>query len=600
MVQKGKTSKRSANISKGIIFTFFIVYLLVFGVIISGFSSALKIANPEGFPIFITYIPLLCYIGSLFCGIGFLIFVRNATARKSRETQSRKKIKSGSMYKQALFLIIFIFSFIPLFSPAIDEGENTQHFSVYNPNWNGASKFKQIIEDDGYDVMTVQSSLSATERLINTTVNGNLKTSILLILMGPNQFYDPIFEIPYFIKFFNESNSLFILHDFGSTSTLLWEIMLGAMFDPTINIPVTIFPDGVLRDNGSYAPDATTDFPIIKNFNAHPTTTYPNLISEVILSVSSCAVGGEFITAFGWDPIGSTTGYAFIDKDNNKYYNSPEDDLDLGFMSFFSDLLPLPFPSTFPLGGYSQYVFLAKDLGTGKPRLFVSADASLFNNELIDDPSYDNTQFAINIIEWLTYVNDPGDGRTKQDWVIVFDEAHIRPENSRDLTSAGIFGFIMQYIVHLSTNPITSWIYPLLAFYTLRKYLPKKDKKKEERKIAEEEEKKEEKARFRTSSFFAQKIEEFRDHNKYGEALKLLYRRLERKLNVQLQGQKITTQNVADLVVAKNPSITKMKTKRLTKFMDKILSLKEGKLKVRTEEEFENLFFEMGWAVENI
>jgi hypothetical protein len=231
----------------------------------------------------------------------------------------------------------------------------------------------------------------------------------------------------------------------------------------------------------------------------------------------------------------------------------------------------------------------------GRQRLFVSADASLFNNDLIDE--YDNTQFAKNIIEWLTYVND---GRSKEEWVVVFDEAHIRPEISRDLTSAGIFGFIMQYIVHLSTNPITAWIYPLLALYTLRKYLPKKDKKEEERKIAEEEEKKEERARFRTSSFFAQKIEEFRDKNKYGEALKLLYRRLERKLHAQLRGEKITTQNVVDLVVAKDPSTTKLKIKRLSKFMDRILALKEGKFKIRTEEDFEDLFFEMGWAVENI
>jgi hypothetical protein len=594
MVKKGKASQRSINISKGIIFTFFIIYLLVFGVIMSGFSNSLQIAAPESFPIFITYLPLLCYIGALFCGLGFLIFIRNATAQKSRESQSRKKIKSGSIYKQALFLIIFIFAFIPLLSPAIDQGVNTQHFSVYNSNWNGGSEFKQIIEDEGYEVMTVQSSLSATDRLSSEPLN----KSILLILLGPNQFYDPIFEIPYFITFFNGSNSLLICHDHGSTTTLLWEIMIASVFDPTIIIPVTIFPNGILRDNGSYAPDATTEFPIIKNFNAHPTTTYPNLISDVILSRSSCAVGGEFITAFGWDTIGSTTGYAFIDKDNNKMYTSPEDDLNLGFMSFFASSLPIPFPSTFPLGGYSQYVFLAKDMG--RQRIFVSADASLFNNELIDDPDYDNTQFAVNIIEWLTYENDPSDTRTKQDWVIVFDEAHIRPEFSRDLTSAGIFGFIMQYIVHLSTNPITAWIYPLLALYTLRKYLPKKDKKEEERKIAEEEEKKEERARFRTSSFFAQKIEEFREKSKYGEALKLLYRRLERKLNAQLRGQKLSTQNVVDLVVAKDPSTTKLKIKRLSKFMDKIISLKEGKYKVRTEEDFEDLFFEMSWAVENI
>jgi hypothetical protein len=34
--------------------------------------------------------------------------------------------------------------------------------------------------------------------------------------------------------------------------------------------------------------------------------------------------------------------------------------------------------------------------------------------------------------------------------------------------------------------------------------------------------------------------------------------------------------------------------------MDKIISLKEGRLKIKTEEDFEELFFEMGWTVENI
>ncbi|MFW9876970.1 MAG: hypothetical protein ACFFG0_28075, partial [Candidatus Thorarchaeota archaeon] len=402
------------------------------------------------------------------------------------------------------------------------------------------------------------------------------------------------FEIPYFIDFFNGTNSILICHDHGSTSTLLWEIMIASVFAPEIQVPVTIFPEGILRDNASY--DPTPEFPIIQSFNSHPTTETPNLINNVILSRSSVAAGGEFITFFGWDPIGATTDYGFIDKNEDGKYEEGVDDLNLGFMGILD--LGFSFPETFPLGGYSQQVFLAKDLGY--QRIFVSADASLFNNELINEGGFDNKEFAINIIEWLTYANDPSDQRTKDDWVIVFDEAHIRPEVSRDLTSAGIYGFIMQYIVHLSTNPITAWIYPILAFYTLRRYLPKKDKKEEERKIAEEEEKKEERARFRTSSFFAQKIEEFKDKSKYAEALKLLYRRLERKLHSQMKEQKITTKNVVDFVIAKDPSTTKLKIKRLSKFMDTIISIKEGKYKVRDEEDFEEIFFEMNWAVDNI
>lgn len=579
MVKPGKATQKSINISKGIIFSFLTIYLIVFGVIISDFIVYFQQENPEDLPIFVTYVPLLCYLGAIFSGITFIVFLRNATTQKMRQTQSRKKIKSGSIYKQALFVIIFIFAFVPILSPLIDRGTNDQNFSIYNGDWNGASKFKQAIEIAGYEVMAVQSSLSATDRL---------DKSILLILLGPNQFYDPIFEVPYFIEFFNGSNSLLICHDHGSTSTLLWEILIASMFDPDISIPLTIFPNGVLRDNASY--DTTPEFPVIQNFAAHPTTAN---VDEVILSVASCAVGGPFIEAFGWTSIGSTTDYGFIDKDNNKRYNSPEDDLNLGFMSLID--FGLPFPETFPLGGYPQQVFLANDMG--EQRVFVTADASMFNNELIVEESYDNMQFGINIIEWLTYANE---GRSKDEWIIVFDEAHIRPEYSRDLTSAGIFGFIMQYIVHLSTNPITAWIYPLLAFYTLRKYLPKKDKKKEEEKIAEQEEKKEEMARFRTSSFFAQKIEEYKDKMKYKDALKLLYRRLERKLNTQLRGRKITTENVIDLVIGKDPSTTKLKIRRLSKFMNKILLIKEGKYKVKTEQDFEETFFEMGWAVNNI
>ena len=593
MVKVGKASNRSINISKGIIFTFLLIYFIIFGMIITGFIDGLKDSNPETLPVFLSYIPLLCYIGAIFSGIYFLIFIKNISTHRIRESHSRKKIKGASTYKQAMLLIVMIFVFIPILSPIIDEGKNTQNFSIYNNKWNGASDLKSIIQDDmGYEVKAVQSSLSTTERLPDK--------NILLVILGPNQFYDPIFEIPYFINFFNNtSNSLLLCHDHGSTSTLLWEIfianLLGMIGSQTTELfPVTLFPDGILHDNASYNP--TPQFPIITDFaSGHPTTSG---ISQVILSVSSSAAGGPLVEYFGWDIIGSASSvYSFVDKNGNGRVDPDIDVLDLSFIGdlltsqlmgdgFPSDILNLPLYSPF-----TPHVFLAKQLGNS--RIFVSADASLFNNDLIDREPYDNAQFAKNIIQWLTY-NDP------DDYYVVFDEAHIRPESSRDLTSAGIFGFIMQYIVHLSTNPITAWIYPVLALYSLKKYLPKKNKKKEEDKIAEEEEKQEERARYRTSSIFAQKIAEYRDKMKYAAALKLLYRRLERKLNSQLGGQKITMENVIDLVVAKDPTTSKLKIRRLTRFMDKILSIKEGKYKVRTEQDFEELFFEMGWAVNNL
>ena len=578
MSSVGKTDGKNIPFSKGLIIGFFTIFLIIYGVFISSFIEDYPKYNMgEYLPIFMNYIPLVCYFGAVFLGFALLIFIRKTTIQKSREIQSRKKSKTGSAYKEALFLIIFIFTFIPLFGPIFDQGQNDQNFSIYNDDWNGASDFRTALIDNDYEVMTIQSSLSATERL---------DKSILLVLLGPNLFYNPIFEIPYFLDFFDNTtkNSLFICHDHGSTSTLLWEIFIASALDPHLQgaIPVTLFANGILRDNGSY--HIAPDFPVIQSFSAHPTTVG---ISEVILSEASAAIGGPFLSYFGWDLVGSSTAYGYVDKNDDHMYNFDDDYVDLSLMGA---ILP-GFPSKWPLGGYSQGVFMAKDAITS--RVFVSADASLFNNELISEPGYDNLEFGLNIVDWLTY------GEPKEDWVIVFDEAHIRPELTRDMTSAGIFGFITQYIIHLSTNPITAWIYPLLAIYSLKKYLPKKDEKSEKKKAADQE-KKEEREKFRTSSFFAEKIGWYREKGRYGKALTLLYRRLERKLNALLRGRKITTQNVIDLVLSKEPKTTKIKIRRIAKFMDAIIAIKEGKSKVKNEQEFEDLYFEMEWVVNNM
>jgi len=308
MSSVGKPSGSNVTFSKGIIIAFFTVFLVVYGIFITNF---IEFYTGEPLPFFMSYIPLVCYIGAIFLGFGLVIFIRNITIQKSREIQSRKKVKTGSAYKEALFLVIFVFTFIPLFGAIIDSGKNDQNFSVYNSDWNGATDFKHAIELEDYNVMTIQSSLSATERL---------NKSILLILLGPNQFYNPVFEIPYFIDFFDSDikNSLFICHDHGSTSTLLWEIFIASAIDPDLQgaIPVTIFPNGILRDNGSY--DTRPDFPVIRSFSTHPTTAG---ISSVILSQASCVVGGPFISYFGWDLVGSSSDYGYVDKNNDHMYN---------------------------------------------------------------------------------------------------------------------------------------------------------------------------------------------------------------------------------------------------------------------------------------
>ena len=54
------------------------------------------------------------------------------------------------------------------------------------------------------------------------------------------------------------------------------------------------------------------------------------------------------------------------------------------------------------------------------------------------------------------------------------------------------------------------------------------------------------------------------------------------------------------MMTEKEPNISRLKVRRITKFMNKIISIKSGKRKVKNEQDFEELFFEMEWVVNNI
>jgi hypothetical protein len=157
----------------------------------------------------------------------------------------------------------------------------------------------------------------------------------------------------------------------------------------------------------------------------------------------------------------------------------------------------------------------------------------------------------------------------------------------------------MRYIIQLSTNPLLAWIYPLLAIYTLRKFLPR-DTEEEEKEKIEEQEKREDKLRFRTSSFFAKKINWYHEKRKYSQALLLLYRRLERKIHAQLGEKKITPRNVVEFVRAKETEVSKGKLKRIGAFIDFITDLKAGNVDINDKETFEKYYYEMEWVIKNL
>jgi len=487
----------------------------------------------------------------------------------------RKASKKSSTLKTSIFIVIFVFSWFPLLMPFVDGGENGRNHSVYNPEWSGSSYFRNYVNTSmGYDVYSTHSSLSTLIRM---------NKSVCLVIFGPTSMYNPVAEIPFFVDMFRNEDidfSMLICDDHGSTGSLMIDLFLSSYLSGG-SIPLALFPGGILWDNSSYHPDANPMFPIIQVSGSHPTTSG---VSEVVLSNASSILLGELL---GWTSVGSTSSqYSFIDTNGNGMYD-PKDayPIPIDVSQFISG-----FENGIPLGGYSQTVFAYTEI-SAQDKIFLTADASMFNNQLILERQ--NLRFGENIINWLT-------GGNNQDFVVVFDESHNIPTGTVEFSSPAMFGFFQGYVNWLSINPFLSWIYPLWAIRTLNGWLPKKDDKKKKKKKEEEKTKKEiEELKFRTSSFFAKKINWYRLNKKYNQALVLLYRRIERKINKMMGNVAPSVENVISrLEIERGKYISGENLDRIRNFLIKIKDVKENKIDVVDEEEFNALFFEMSWLAD--
>jgi hypothetical protein len=519
-------------------------------------------------------------------------------------------------FTTALFIAVLIIAWMPIFLPLVDQGQNSKNHSAYNPSWNGWSNFREEVEARKYNVMPLQSSLSAISRL-------DPNKQVVLMIQGPNVFYNPASEIPFFLKAFTSNFSMFICEDHGQGFTLLFEMFVASLG----KTPFTFIPNGTVMDNGTNAYWRTPEFPIISNWgeNAAP---FLNGVNRVGLSYATSLLGGitipgvgsfNLLDQLGWTTIGMTQPeYSYVDMNGDRMFTEADYfKLDpkiadyLGtqegnpLLGLAANLLAIGIP----LVG-SQVVFAAKEVspglnapspsgnGTYSSRVFVSTDASWLNNELIGIPDFDNMQFGLNTLEWLSCGRDP------EDVIVVFDESHIRPEaGNLDLGSAGSFGILHGYVNWLSTNPLISFIYPLLALRTLNNWIPKEQtKKKIQLKELLEAEKKKELLQFRVSSFFAKKINWYRVHKKYKQALQLLHRRIERKLH-KLMGEEVTLtpQNVVRYVKETRGSYASADTlRRIEEFFTRMDKLKNNKDEIRDETDFMDMFLEMNWIGNNI
>ncbi|MBN2155217.1 MAG: hypothetical protein JW776_04185 [Candidatus Lokiarchaeota archaeon] len=515
--------------------------------------------------------------------IGYIIKLIMSGLRAIREFRRAKKSQWG--LQQALLVVLFIFAWIPLLGHVIDGGMNSRDHSVYNTRPTGNSEFREYVESQGYETYAIQSSLSSLIRM---------NRSVVLVVFDPKQTYNPLAEVPFFIEMFNQSHdfSMLICDDHGSTTSLMTEMFLSSAaasgsLDNTV--PLALFPKGTLIDNATY--DTAPWFPIIQDFTSHPTTSG---VTQVVLSRASAILGGDLLSFFGWETIGrSSASYSFVDVNGDNMYRYEDDNYPIpeALINVLADFAGLYFPEGIPLGGYPQVTFAAKEISAGR-RIFLSSDASLFDNELIT--KYDNLQFAQNIMEWLT----GGDTSI----AIVFDESHNAPYGRREFNSAAMFGMFQGYINWLSTNPFLSWIYPLWAVRIIARWVPKEgDKRRRKRRQEEEVEEEIKELQFRTSSFFAEKINWYRINKEYNQALVLLYRRLERKINKMMGGAASSVDTIlATIKEAQKQYMKDEEYLRIKAFLIKMEQVKKNEIEIVDESEFRDMFFEMEWVNEHI
>ncbi|MFX0096325.1 MAG: DUF4350 domain-containing protein [Candidatus Hodarchaeota archaeon] len=342
----------------------------------------------------------------------------------------------------------------------------------------------------------------------------------ILLAIGPRLFYDPIASTG-MINFLNAGGSLLVADDFGSANFLL---TYSGVIGPS-------FSGQMMLDTGSF--DKNCALPVIRDFASHPITQG---VSSIELNFPT-VIGGV-----GFAPLAMTTTSSWLDADRDYEYDTGE------------------YIGPFPVVGVTQ---------VGNGSIVLVSDPSLFSNDMID--RQDNDVFARNIIDFLT----GGD----TDVLIVFDEGHLSwPLNSPIL----FFGTILSRINWMSSHWLLAPIYPLIAIYLIRSWLPK-TKKPEEMKPSEV---------FRRvgRTFFSTKLRWYEVHQAYNQAIGVLYKRLKRSLIEQLRLRAFDVDGVTSGITRLAPALDEKDIRKTFKLLDDVV---EGKKRITDRDEFLKIFFEM-------
>jgi antitoxin component of MazEF toxin-antitoxin module len=443
--------------------------------------------------------------------------------------------------KTAVYIVVFVVAWLPLLLPILPSSTAMNipiwvDFSIYNPAFNGCEQFRLYMNSKGYEVKPLLSSLSVLSRYPNSTC----------LILGPSIiYYNPV-EVSELANFVKGGGGLLIADDFGTAETLLLQLF------PLLGIPTPNFTKHILYEPTDANLTSWTTAPLITSFNSRYTFTQG--INQVLLNYA-CTI----TNVLPENMVATSSILSWSDMDDNKNINAPPDVIG------------------------PQTVIAAYDLsemGLGSGRIVILSDPSIFNDDMIN--RVDNLVLAGNIIDWLAQ------GRGGSDYPIIVDEAHL---SLPAVSYARIFGYMMGYVNWASSSWLIAPIYPVLLAYTVWRWLPR-EKKPEPLSPTEV-------FMRRGKTFFSEKMKWYTQYQLYGNAVKLLYRRLKRELVRQLGLKEgFSVDAAVKAAIFKSPNLKEKELRKLFDLCEEISA--ERKPLYMNKNEFLNIFFQMQRLLESV
>ena len=429
--------------------------------------------------------------------------------------KKEKKTVFSRIDKDAFLLsIIFIIFCLPLFLSFTRIGqEGSRQFSIYNTSWDGTSDLRVQLEQQGFEFHPVVSTLNALTRLDEMGV---------LAIIGPTIFFDPT-ETAALAYFIMRGGSVIIADDFGRANDILGIVnTILRPFVSSINtsgLGLSTLPLAGIKINGSLLMDAQSYYrspvmPILRNFIDFPGGPSLSGVSRVITSYPSSISFLGFNNETGetrWVP---TFSYQGVPIPSGIAVSSSNSWLETDIASAKKGVY---YPDEYEWRGVPFSVMVPLPLSAiGVGNILICSDPSIFINELMEMPNYDNAELTNRIFEWLDWNNT---GR------IYYDESHLSSSGGRVFLSIiDPFSYVslyLRYVDSFTMFPLLAPLFPLITFLFLRRRYPKSKGPSPllMTKIKQQ----------RSRSFFAAKMAWYMNYQQFANALNLIYNRLHRR-----------------------------------------------------------------------